>query len=195
DFGPYVFSAVVFFQAGGFFRLTGMPLNALLDREEDAGLFFGEELYQLEQRLKEAFDPQEIGRHIELFLRKRMARAADLLPIDHAINSLVKSHGNLPIERAAALACLSTRQFERKCQERLGLNPKLFARLIRFTKVYTIKESRPEFKWTQIAYDLGYHDQMHLIRDFKTFAGFAPSVMEKITDSSFQLINILEPGL
>jgi AraC-like DNA-binding protein len=33
--------------------------------------------------------------------------------------------------------------------------------------------------WTQIAYECGYFDQMHLIRDFKEFAGLAPGVIEK----------------
>ncbi|WP_409024752.1 AraC family transcriptional regulator [Flectobacillus sp. BAB-3569] len=43
-------------------------------------------------------------------------------------------------------------------------------------------------KWTTIAYDCGYFDQMHLIRDFKTFCGSSPSVMEdEIKASSFTL--------
>jgi AraC-like DNA-binding protein len=33
--------------------------------------------------------------------------------------------------------------------------------------------------WTSIAYDCGYFDQMHLIRDFKEFAGVAPGIIQK----------------
>ena len=32
----------------------------------------------------------------------------------------------------------------------------------------------PEKTWTSIAYECGYFDQMHLIKDFKAFTGFTP---------------------
>jgi AraC-like DNA-binding protein len=33
--------------------------------------------------------------------------------------------------------------------------------------------------WTSIAYDSGYFDQMHLVKDFKRFCGEAPSSLLK----------------
>jgi len=42
-----------------------------------------------------------------------------------------------------------------------------------------LHENNPEISWTSIAYECGYFDQMHLIRDFKEFAGVAPGVIEK----------------
>jgi len=29
--------------------------------------------------------------------------------------------------------------------------------------------------WTAIAHELGYHDQMHMIRDFEEFSGESPT--------------------
>jgi AraC-like DNA-binding protein len=92
---------------------------------------------------------------------------------------LLKMSGNLPVEQMASLACLSLRQFERICKERIGLPPKLFARVVRFSKAYRLRENHQDVSWTHIAYESGYFDQMHLIRDFKQFAGVAPGIIQK----------------
>jgi transcriptional regulator GlxA family with amidase domain len=79
----------------------------------------------------------------------------------------------------ASLACLSIRQFERVSKKRIGVPPKFFARLIRFSKAYRMRENFPQMSWTSIAYNCGYFDQMHFIRDFKQFASVAPGIIEK----------------
>ena len=33
----------------------------------------------------------------------------------------------------------------------------------------------PRRLWTEIAHEFGYYDQMHLVRDFETFAGESPA--------------------
>ena len=194
DFGPYFRSVVVLFQAGALYRLTGIPGAEIVDKTLPAEFVFGSSLRVLEQQLKALHDPEAMGRYIANYLLQRLVQVKENLPFDHAINLLVRSFGNLAIARVADYACLSLRQLERKCIERLGMGPKLFARLVRFSKAYQLKESNPTSSWTHIAYDLGYHDQMHLIRDFKTFAGFAPSQVVKTFQTSFQLVNMLEGG-
>lgn len=57
--------------------------------------------------------------------------------------------------------------------------PKFFARLIRFSKAYRMRENFGQLSWTTIAHECGYFDQMHFIRDFKEFAGVAPGILER----------------
>ena len=110
---------------------------------------------------------------------KKVAKLKALLPIDSALRLLLSYNGTLAIEKTASFSCLSLKQFERKCKDRIGMNPKLFARILKFSKAYRLHESCPQLNWTQIAYDAGYYDHMHMIRDFKTFAGVNPSVIEQ----------------
>jgi len=47
-------------------------------------------------------------------------------------------------------------------------------RISRFSHALSLRTER-SFNWTQIAHAAGYHDQMHMIRDFREFAGEAPT--------------------
>lgn len=169
----------VAFHPGGLYRLLGMPMKHLFDDDVETGLLFSEaEISSINQQLKEAVSWLTMKNIIEYFLLQKIHRIKTLLPFDFAMKELVKSDGTMSIEKTAALSCLSLRQFERTCNERIGLSPKLFARLVRFSKAYRLKENQQHLSWTSIAYNSGYFDQMHMIRDFKEFAGVTPTFME-----------------
>ena len=59
------------------------------------------------------------------------------------------------------------------------MNPKMYSRILRFSKAYRLREAFPHLSWVKIAYEAGYYDQMHMIRDFKDFAGVNPSAIEQ----------------
>ena len=64
----------------------------------------------------------------------------------------------------------------------MGYSPKLFSRLIRFSKAYRLKENQPQLTWTNVAHASGYFDQMHMIKDFKEFAGVLPGTLSRQID-------------
>ena len=71
---------------------------------------------------------------------------------------------------------ISLRQLERRFQNAVGLGPKHFTRMRRFQRVFqAIEQQRPG--WADAAAACGYYDQAHLVRDFREFAGQAPSVL------------------
>lgn len=170
------------FHPGGLHRLLGLSLADMIDGSYDAEDVFGAEMKELNNKLQEADGFDAIKDVVEQFLLQKLNSLKQVLPFDQAMLELVRSEGSISIEKIASLACLSLRQFERVSKERIGLPPKLFARIIRFSKAYRIRESSPDISWTKIAHECNYFDQMHLIRDFKQFAGVAPGVIEKELD-------------
>lgn len=167
------------FLPGGLFRLVGVPMHELFDKGYDAYDFFGSKISQLNEQLLELND-LEIGKNlIENFLLLQLKKVKELLPIDVALKIMLQYNGNMAIEKAAALACLSLKTFERKCKERIGMNPKSFARILKFSKAYRIHEASPELSWIKIAHEAGYYDQMHMIKDFKVFAGVNPTIIQQ----------------
>lgn len=167
------------FHPGGLHRFLGLPMVEMINGHYDAEDVYGSEIKEVNSQLQEAQSFDEIKNVIESFLMKKANVLKKALPFDKAMLELMQTSGNMPIEKVASLACLSIRQFERVSKERLGVPPKFFARLIRFSKAYRMRENFPQLSWTSIAYSCGYFDQMHLIRDFKQFACVAPGIIEQ----------------
>jgi hypothetical protein len=69
---------------------------------------------------------------------------------------------------------MSVRNFQRKFKEQVGISPKLYTKNFRFNESLKLKIMHPEQSWASVAYECGYFDQMHLIKDFKAFTGFTP---------------------
>lgn len=62
----------------------------------------------------------------------------------------------------------------------VGANPKEYARITRFQKVLSFLQHSPEtMSQAQIAYQCGYADQSHFIREFKLFSGHTPLALLK----------------
>ena len=74
---------------------------------------------------------------------------------------------------------ISERQFQRKFKTEVGITYKNFSRLSRFEKALDLISNDKEANFTQIAYDLGFADQSHLIKNFNEFAGCTPLEFKK----------------
>lgn len=167
------------FVPGGMYRILGIPMHELFDKGFDAQDLLGPELAVINEQLQNIADLDEGKNIVEKFLLRRLQTIKSTLPFDSAMQALLHLHGKLSIEETASLSCLSIKQFERTCKERIGMNPKMYARILKFSKAYRLRENFPEMSWTAIGYESGYYDQMHLIRDFKVFAGVNPSVIAR----------------
>jgi AraC-like DNA-binding protein len=172
------------FKPAGLYRLLGIPMHELFDIGVPAHELLGNEIYQLNEQLLNAPDMEKAKDFVEQYLLKKRNTLKSLLPIDVAMAALMQANGNVTIEKIASLACLSVRQFERKCKERIGMSPKAYARIVRFSKAYRLREARPDLNWTTIASEAGYFDQMHMIRDFKEFTGITPTSMESVLNNT-----------
>lgn len=171
--------AVIGFLPGGLYRLLGIPMHEIFDEGFDGLELMGNDINDLVDRCAQFSSLDKMNECIENYLLGKLVQVKELLPIDKALNELVRFQGLMPIAQVADNACLSLRQFERKCKERLGFSPKVYARLIRFSIAYRLFERSEIPNWSEIAYTAGYYDQMHFIKDFKDFAGITPTMMEE----------------
>ena len=169
------------FQPGGLFRLSGIPMNEFLADNvpcESASLIDKEVPFILEQ-LNEAASFEHMVAILQKWMLGKLHRLKKELPIDRALPYIIINGTLSSITHVASQSCVSIRQLERLFQQRIGLPPQYYARLVRFTKTWITKENNPAVNWTNLAQECGYFDQMHLIRDFKEFAGVTPSLIQK----------------
>ncbi len=79
------------------------------------------------------------------------------------------------IEQMALQCGLSRRQFERRFLRYTGFPPYLYWRLLKFRT--SLNRTHGYQNLTDLAYQLGYCDQSHFIREFRTFSGESPKAL------------------
>lgn len=95
-------------------------------------------------------------------------------PVDRAIDMVFQQHGMVTVAALCAVAGVGERQLENLFKKWVGLSPKLFARIIRFSYIFELVQQNNQ-SWTGLAYEAAYYDQSHFIRNFKSFTGENPA--------------------
>jgi AraC-like DNA-binding protein len=171
---PGICTLAVFFRPAGFSRLFGIPGFELAQRHYD-GTLVSNRISQLWKRLAECRTFPERVRTLESVLHGLAARNPRAGPIVEIAEHIFSRRGTLSISGLAGDAGLGRRQFERNFLQCMGVPPKRYARVARFQSALDTKIAAPHRSWLEIAHDLEYHDQMHMIHDFKQLAGSTPA--------------------
>jgi AraC-like DNA-binding protein len=175
----------IVFQPTAFYRLTGIPAHELTNQFIEAESIFSTSIrFTLEQlQLAKSYD--ELIAIGEAFVRTLISHTRkDVHALDSVALYMLQSNGKLSLDFLAQEACLSTKQFKRKFYERTGINPKTYARIIRFIKAFNIKNRYPHRDWLQIAIDGGFYDYQHLVKEYKDFTGFTPAEFHALEANS-----------
>ncbi len=174
----------ILFQPGGFFRLTGVPSFEINDAYLEAECVFPKEVHLVNEAFFHARNYAEIVQIANDFI-ERMVRKS--VKDSHSVDTVCQwmlENPTASLDLLAKKSFLSPKQFERKFKERSGVNPKLFARLVRFDQAFREKNRNPGRSWQQIAHDCNYYDYQHLVHDYKDFTGFKPSEFHQLESRS-----------
>lgn len=82
--------------------------------------------------------------------------------------------GFLDIEKDLSTG-LSSRQLRRVFNFYIGTTPKAFSNVVRFQHILSAQPSNQRLKEDKLYFDVGFFDQAHFIKHFKTFYGVTPS--------------------
>ena len=178
---PNHLTVAVVFRPGGLHALLGqLPMTELFDCSIDSSLIWPTEIRELNEQLAATSNYDLMAALVEGFLVRQYARQSlSQQPFDKVIHTMVQSPQLYSIDQLADMACLSGRQFRRKFYEKMGLSPKTFARIVRFSKAFRLKEKNPKLDWLDVVAITGYHDFRHLVRDFKDFADATPTLLSE----------------
>jgi len=168
---------LIVFRPGGLFRLFSIPPRVLTNRHFDGVAVFGRTISDLADRMSACSSFAERANLVDRHLLRQCSIERALTPIAAAANNLRLRRGSVRIKDLAARTGLSMRQFERRFLAEIGLAPKLYARIARFEAALNWRKESPNVRWTEVAHELGYHDQMHMVRDFRAFSDSTPAAM------------------
>lgn len=161
--------------------LLGEPVAALRDCVRDLGTVPSVSPGLAEGvRAVMAPDPDDPGRHAEACALLGDALAA-LLPVDeegHLVNAVVEYvEGDASVQRVAQVCekfGLGERTLQRLCARRIGLSPKWLIQRRRLHEAAARLSEGERVDLARLAGDLGYADQAHLTRDWRSVTGVTP---------------------
>ncbi|WP_172278239.1 helix-turn-helix domain-containing protein [Chryseobacterium sp. LAM-KRS1] len=115
---------------------------------------------------------------VEDFLLQQMRKNENRLKKVSMVLALSKrisfDHQPLNLNRLSEDSGLSERYIQKLYMNNIGISPAAFTSVIRFNRsLHLVLNTRSSL--TSIAYDCGYYDQAHFIREFKRFTGIVPS--------------------
>jgi AraC-like DNA-binding protein len=175
----------VIFQPGAFYRLTRIPSLHTTNCHIDAEAVFPGEINLVNERLGSTRSHKEMIGIIVAFLLHQVRKVKiDPHAADHAAQLILHHKGHLSLDNLSKQIYLSPRQLIRKFNERLGINPTLFARITRFETSLSLKIKAPLKNWLDVALQCGYYDYQHLVRDYRDFTGLGPAAFLKEDDKS-----------
>jgi AraC-like DNA-binding protein len=168
--------AAVRFQPNGAFALLGVPQDRLQDAIVDATALEIPWLCKTVRGAQDAGSVEDAIARLEAGLLARVNRAPVRTDgrVDAVLAAIDGASGACRIDAIAAAPDAGRRQIERLFREQVGLTPKAYARVIRFTNAAARVTADPSARLADISSDAGYFDQSHMIRDFLSFAGRTP---------------------
>ncbi len=111
---------------------------------------------------------------LESTLLARMRTSGSVRAVTACVQRITASGGRVRIDDLASEVGSSPRSIQRAFVRRVGIGPKLLARITRFqSAVRRLRDDAPG-SWCHFALDHGYADQSHLIREFQAFGGLSP---------------------
>lgn len=144
------------------------PLDSVLRRQE---------IDDIQNALTDIRELQQRFLAMECFLadriRTRRFPSQAILPqIEAATEMIRRSEGRSSIAAIARHTAMSQSALERHFRIAVGVTPKKLSRLFRLQHVCRLWNAGKTL--TEIAFEAGYCDQPHMVRDFRLFAGISP---------------------
>ena len=164
------------FKPGGAHPFFQFPISELSEHVTELDLIWGRLVHEIRDQLLEIQSPEAKLLRLELFLLEQVKRS--LVPnkaIMFAVHQLQFSPQFLAIRDLAEQIGITQKHLITQFEKVVGLRPKSFARVAKFNRVLKTIEETKQVEWTSIAYECGYYDQAHFIKEFHTFSGLNPS--------------------
>ncbi len=161
-------------------QLLGFSAAELAGQHIPLDALWGSAAADAHDRLLAARSPAQRLDLIEQLLLQRLQPRRSLQPaVAHA---LARFDRTADIGAVVAETGISHRRFIESFREAVGLQPKLYCRILRFQRALHL--AAPGSSWAEVALAAGYSDQPHLCRDFTAFAGISPGRYRRLAPRS-----------
>jgi AraC-like DNA-binding protein len=168
------------FRPGGFRPFLDRPVSKLADRIVPANRIFGKDLCTLEAIALSDCGEDDMVRAADDFFRARLPKPDSMIELACGlVEKILREPEIKTVDDLANRALVGKRRLQRIFNEYIGVPPKWVIRRYRLHELIEKINSGGQLDWAQVAADLGYFDQAHLINDFKSIVGYSPAQYKK----------------
>lgn len=169
------------FQPGGFHPFLNAPVSSLADHLVPASRFFGKALRQMEEMVLLQGTESDLVRAANDFFEKNKPKPDPMIALaTQLVRKILQERDVKTVEHLAKRVGMGQRRLQRFFNEYIGASPKWVIRRYRLHELIETMNSNGRIDWAQVALDLGYFDQAHLINDFKSVIGYSPVQHKKL---------------
>jgi AraC-like DNA-binding protein len=163
------------FHPDGFLPFSNISVQQMENKAIALNTIFGLTNNSFEQVVLQAATNEERIQLIESFLINKLQTAEVRNRITQlGIDALLQSNGQMNVQELVATLQINRRQLERKFSSAIGLSPKQLSKMIRLQNTFRMMGQKQFTSLTSLAYENGYYDQAHFIKEFKEFTGVSP---------------------
>jgi AraC-like DNA-binding protein len=164
------------FQPGGLRPFLQGSASMLTNRVVQAAEIFGEDVVALARELRRLDSAEEMAAAAAAYLMQHLpARDSNTERATALVEMILSDPAILSVEGLSRRTGQSVRSLQRIFREYVGASPKWVIRRFRLHELLERFHSGEEVDGAQLALELGYADQAHLINDFRKLAGVTPT--------------------
>ena len=159
----------------GFNHLFNIPACHFTDKNISAADIWGKEVQAMQERLPEAQDEASIFAVLNNWILNHLSGCSlsQISQWSHLENK-INDPGISVSELAGRHLGYSQKHAIHLFKNHAGTGPNAIKKMIRFDKTVQNISQYPVKSWAGLAYESGFADQSHLIREFKSFSGYTP---------------------
>jgi len=168
------------FKAGGFYPFYRKPVANLHNQALDISDCFASGHQHLVEKIEAASDFAAMCQIAENFLLPYLPPVEPKLPfLDELLKDIEQDHSLIRVEDLIRHTGVDKRSLQRLFQVYVGASPKWVIQRYRLHQAVAQVQAGNTCSWSDLALELGYFDQAHFVRDFRTLVGMTPGEYEK----------------
>ena len=168
------------FKPGAFYPFVKSPVSRLTNSSLSFRNAFGIDCKALEEAILSREDEGDMVELAETFLRERLPEQDKHVgEINEIVDYIIAHQEITKVDDIVCRLNLNKRALQRLFRQYVGVSPKWVIKRYRLHEVAERLAASEIVDWPGMVVELGYSDQAHFIKDFKTIVGRTPAEYAK----------------
>ena len=163
------------FKPGGFRPFLKLPVSEIADRTVPVDSILGNVDALQAVVLSDCVEDEKVQAANEFFHNRIPKQDETIALANRMVDRIREDREIKTVDDLATVAGIGKRSLQRIFSEYVGVSPKWVIRRYRLHELVERSNSGQVEDWTQLALELGYFDQAHLINDFRSMTGYSPT--------------------